>query len=161
MKAKEIMTPNAIACTPTSMLADAAKAMWDNDCGILPVVTEGGKVVGLITDRDICMAAGMHNCNLSNLAVEDVINGKVYSVKPEEDVHKALEVMRDHKIRRVPVVDADDKLQGMLSMNDVVLRAQDAKDKKVSSITYADVVDTYKSICAHQLPIERTHGAGA
>ncbi len=53
MKVKEIMTPNARACTPTDTLAAAARFMWDNDCGILPVVTDGGKVIGLITDRDI------------------------------------------------------------------------------------------------------------
>jgi CBS domain-containing protein len=161
MKAKEIMTPNPTACTPTSTLADAAKAMWDNDCGILPVVTDGGKVVGLITDRDICMSAGMHGCNLSNLAVEDVISGKVFSVEPETDVQKALETMRDHRVRRLPVVDDNGNLQGMLSMNDVVLKAQEPKDKKAPGITYADVVDALKAICAHQLPIERTHGAGA
>lgn len=161
MKAKEIMTPNPTACTPTSTLADAAKAMWENDCGILPVVTDGGKVVGLITDRDICMSAGMHGCNLSNLAVEDVISGKVYSVETDTDVQKALETMRDHKVRRLPVVDADGRLQGMLSMNDMVLRAQEPRDKKAPGIAYADVVNTYKAICAHQLPIEQTHGAGA
>lgn len=161
MKVKDVMTPNPQACTPTDTLAKAARSMWDYDCGILPVVTEGGKVVALITDRDICMSAGMHGFNLSNLAVEDVISGNVYSVKADDDVHKALEMMRDHKIRRVPVVDANDRLQGVLSMNDVVLRAQQPQDKKVPGITYADVVDTYKAICAHQLPIERTHGAGA
>jgi CBS domain-containing protein len=66
MKVKEIMTPNAKACTPTDTLAAAARFMWDNDCGILPVVKDGGKVVGLITDRDICMAAAMNNWNPSN-----------------------------------------------------------------------------------------------
>jgi len=160
MKVKEVMTPNPKACTTTDTLATAARFMWDHDCGVLPVVTAGNKVVGLITDRDICMSAGMHGCNLSNLAVEDVISGKVYSVEPDDDVHKALETMQDRKVRRLPVIDADGTLQGLLSMNDVVLRAQEKKEKKVPGIAYADVVDTYKAICAHQLPIERTHGAG-
>ena len=160
MKAKEIMTPSPTACTPTDTLAEAARAMWDNDCGILPVVAEGGKVVGLITDRDICMSAGMHGANLANLAVEDVINGKVYSVEPDDDVQTALETMRDRKVRRLPVVDSDGMLQGMLSMNDVVLCAQEPNDGK-PGIAYAEVVDTLKAIGAHMLPIERTHGAGA
>lgn len=161
MKAKEIMTPNAVACTPTDTLSDAARAMWDNDCGILPVVANGGKVVGLITDRDICMSAGMHGSNLANLAVEDVISGKVYSVDPDDDVKKALETMRDRKVRRLPVVDADGALQGMLSMNDLVLTAQEVNHPQQPGIDYADVVNAYKAICAHMLPIERTHGAGA
>ena len=161
MKVKEIMTASPNACTPTDTLVAAARAMWDNDCGVLPVVADGGNVVGLITDRDICMSAGMHGSNLSNLAVEDVCSGKVYSVKPDDDVHKALEVMQDRKVRRLPVVDADGALQGMLSMNDVVLRAQESAEKVAPGIAYADVVNTFKAICAHQLPIELTHGAGA
>jgi CBS-domain-containing membrane protein len=135
--------------------------MWDNDCGILPVVKDGGKVVGLITDRDICMAAAINNRNLSNIAVEDVISGKVYSTSPDDDVHMALETMQERKIRRLPVVAADGTLGGILSMNDVVLRAQEAKDKKAPDLAYADVVNTYKAICAHPLPLQQEQAAVA
>jgi CBS domain-containing protein len=161
MKVKEIMTPNAKACTPTDTLAAAARFMWDNDCGILPVVKDGGKVVGLITDRDICMAAAINNRNLSNIAVEDVISGKVYSASPDDDVRKALETMQERKIRRLPVVAADGTLDGMLSLNDLVLRAQEAKDKKAPDLAYADVVNTYKAICGHPLLLEQTQAAVA
>ena len=159
MKVKEIMTPNAKVCTPTDTLAHAARFMWDNDCGILPVVKDGGKVIGLITDRDICMAAAINSGNLSNIAVEDVISGKVYSASPEDDVRKALETMQERKIRRLPVVAGDGTLDGILSMNDVVLRAQEASDKKNPDIAYADVVNTYKAICAHPLPLRQTQAA--
>ena len=159
MKVKEIMTPNAKACTPTDTLAAAARFMWDNNCGILPVVKDGGKVVGLITDRDICMAAAINNRNLSNIAVEDVISGKVYSASADDDVRKALEIMQDRKIRRLPVVAGDGTLDGMLSLNDVVLRAQQAKDKENPDIAYADVVNTYKAICAHPLPLRQMQAA--
>ncbi len=155
MKVEEIMTPNAKACLPTDSLADAARFMWDNDCGILPVVADGGKVVGLITDRDICMAAAMNDRHLSNLAVEDVISGKVYAVSPEDDIRKALETMGERKIRRLPVIAADGSLQGILSLNDVVLKAEQAKDKKNPDVAYADLVNAYKSICAHPLPLEQ------
>ncbi len=161
MKVKEIMTPNARACTPTDTLAAAARFMWDDDCGILPVVTDGGKVIGLITDRDICMAAAMNSRNLSNTAVEDVISGKVYAASPDDDVRKALETMRERKIRRLPVVAADGTLDGILSMNDVVLRAQEAGDKKDPDVAYADVVNTYKAICAHPLPLQQIQAAVA
>ena len=90
MKVKEIMSANAKVCTLTDSLSSAASLMWENDCGILPVVAEGGKVVGLITDRDICMAANLNNRHLWNIAVEDVISGKVYACKPEDDVRSAL-----------------------------------------------------------------------
>jgi CBS domain-containing protein len=158
MKVKEVMTPIVQVCIPTDTLATAAGHMWDHDCGVLPVVKDG-KVVGLITDRDICMAAAMNNHTLSNLAVEDVINGKVYSVGPEYDVLKALEVMAERKIRRLPVVSEDGALKGILSMNDVVLKAEEAKDKKHAGIAHADIVKTYKAICEHPAPFKEVGAA--
>ena len=161
MRVQEMMTGNATACTPTATLADAAGFMWENDCGVLPVVTEGGKVVGLITDRDICMAAALNNRNLSNIAVEEVISGNVYSVAPEDDIHKALETMQDCKVRRLAVVSADGTLEGILSMNDIVLQAQEAKDKRGSGVAYGDIIEAYKAICAHRLPAEQERAASA
>jgi CBS domain-containing protein len=156
MKIKEIMTENPKACVPTDTLSEAARCMWDSDCGVLPVVKDGGMVVGLITDRDICMAAAMNNRNLSNLAVEDVMSGTVYSASPDDDVARALEIMQERKIRRLPVVNTDGTLNGMLSINDVILRAQ---DKKKSGISYAQVIETYKAICAHPAPLEQSQVA--
>ena len=161
MRVKEMMTGNATACTPTATLADAAGFMWENDCGVLPVVTDEGKVVGLITDRDICMAAALNNRNLSNIAVEEVVSGKVYSVAPEDDIHKALETMQACKVRRLAVVNEDGTLEGILSMNDIVLQAQEAKDKRGSGVGYAEIVEAYKAICAHRQPAKQELAAGA
>jgi CBS domain-containing protein len=147
MKVEEIMTRNPKACTPTDCLADAARFMWDSDCGVLPVVAHGGDVVGLITDRDICMAAAINNRNLSNMAVEEVISGKVYSVKATDDVHRAVETMKEHRVRRLPVLNDSGQLAGMLSMNDLVGAARETEDKKRPAIGYAEIVDTYKAIC--------------
>ncbi|HKZ01211.1 MAG TPA: CBS domain-containing protein [Pyrinomonadaceae bacterium] len=151
MKVKEVMTLNAKACTPTTSLAEAAGLMWENDCGVLPVVAGGGKVVGIITDRDICMSAFINNRNLSNIAVEDVISGKVYSTGPEVDIAKALETMRERKVRRLAVVDAEGGLEGILSLNDIVLKAREAKGKQVPGVAYKDIVDTFKAICSHNI----------
>ena len=161
MKVKELMTPNAKVCTLTDSLADAARLMWDADCGIIPVVAEGGKVVGLITDRDICMAGMIKARNESNIAVEDVISGKVFACKPEDDVHRALDIMRENKVRRLPVVAADGKPEGILSLNDVVLKAEETKDKKAPELSYGDVVNTYKSICQHRLPMQQAQAKAA
>ena len=159
MKVKEIMSTNPKVCTLTDNLSAAAGLMWDNDCGVLPVVAEGGKVVGLITDRDICMAANLKNRNLSNIAVEDVVSGKVFDCKPEDDIHTALKTMQENKVRRLPVVSADRKLEGILSMNDLVLKADEAKEKRAPELSYADVVNTYKSICQHRLPTHQAQAA--
>ena len=159
MKVKDIMTANANACTPTSTLADAAELMWDHDCGVLPVVTEGGKVVGLVTDRDICMAAQINNRNLRNIAVEEVISAEVFACGPEDDVHTALKTMAQNKVRRLPVVAPDGALEGILSMNDLVLKAEDIKDKKVPELSYGDVVKAFKAICEHRLPAPQARSA--
>jgi CBS domain-containing protein len=160
MKVQEIMTASAKACAFTNNLADAASLMWENDCGILPVVAEGGKVVGLLTDRDICMAAALKGQQLANIAVEDTISGKVFSCKPDDDVHVALKTMQENRVRRLPVVAADGTLKGVLSMNDVVLKAEEAKEKKLPELSYNDVVNTYKAICQHRLPAQAQGATG-
>ena len=151
MKVKEVMTPDAKAIWITESLADAAKEMWENDCGALPIIKDGRKVVGMITDRDICMATAMRDRNPSGISVEEVMNAQVYSAEPDEDVEQALQTMRDHKIRRLPVLNPEGELEGILSMNDIVLKAKG--NGKKPQIDYADVVKTYQAICEHPLPM--------
>ena len=161
MKVKDIMTCEAKVCDLNASLAEAAKTMWETDCGVLPVLKDGKEIVGLITDRDICMAVAMRDCSPAAISAEQVISGAVYSVTPEDDIHEALEIMRDHKVRRLPVVGAAGDLKGMLSMNDIVLKAQETKDKRAPELAYADVVNTYKTICAHPFELQQARAAGA
>lgn len=161
MKVKDIMTANPTSCLLTENLAEAARLMWEADCGIVPVVAEGGKVVGLITDRDICMAAMTKGRNESSIAVKDVISGTFFACKPDDDVHTALNTMRENRVRRLPVIAADGKLEGLLSMNDVVLKAEEEAGKKAPALTYGDVVSTYKSICQHRVPMLQTQATAA
>ena len=155
MKVKDVMTPNAKAIWLTESLADAARLMWENDCGVLPIIKDGQKVVGLITDRDICMAAAMRDRNPSGISVEEVMTGQVYSVEPEDNIDRALQVMQEHQIRRLPVINPEGELQGILSMNDVVLNAGPADCPAGDSLDYANVVKTYQAICQHPLPAAR------
>lgn len=154
MKVKEVMTPDAKAIWITESLADAAKEMWENDCGVLPIIKDS-KVVGMITDRDICMATAMRDRNPSGISVEEVMNATVYAAEAEEDVEQALQTMREHKIRRLPVLNLEGELQGIVSMNDIVLKAKERNGKK-PQIAYADVVKTYQAICEHPLPMVET-----
>ena len=154
MKVKEIMTPNAKAIWLTESLADAAKLMWENDCGVLPIIKDGRKVIGMITDRDICMAVAMRETNPSSVSVEEVMTGQVYSVNPEDDVDLALQAMQEHKVRRLPVVNLEGELEGILSMNNVVLNAKNADGAVADSLSYDDVLKTYQAICEHPPPAE-------
>jgi len=152
MKVKDVMTPDARAISITESLADAAREMWENDCGALPIIRDGRKVVGIITDRDICMATAMRDRIPSHISIEEVINGKLYSATPEGEVADALRMMREHKIRRLPVLNAEGELEGIVSMNDIVLKAKLRNGKK-PDIDYTDVVKTYQAICEHPVPM--------
>ena len=157
MKVKEVMNPDARSIWITESLADAAKLMWQNDCGILPIIKDGRKVVGMITDRDICMGTAMKDTNPSSISVEEVMSGKVYAATPDEDVEQALQTMKEYKVRRLPVVNAEGELTGILSMNDIVLKAKGSNGK--AEIKYADVVETYQAICQHPLPMTKAAAA--
>lgn len=150
-----MMTGNTVTCDLNASLAEAAAAMWENDCGILPVSKDGEEIVGVITDRDICMGASMRNRSLSRISVEEIMTGALYSTSPEDDVSRALKLMREHKVRRLPVVDDEKRLKGMLSINDLTLRAEEPLSKKALQLSTAEVIETYKAICEHQRPTEQ------
>ena len=151
MKVKDVMTPHAKTIWLTESLADAARVMWENDCGVLPIVKDQ-KVVGMITDRDICMATAMRKSNASSISVEEVMTGEVYAVNPEDNIDQALQVMQQHQVRRLPVINREGELEGILSMNDIVLSAKASDGKAGDSIGYGDVVKTYQAICQHPVP---------
>ncbi|HET9209596.1 MAG TPA: CBS domain-containing protein [Thermoanaerobaculia bacterium] len=144
MKVKEIMMSNPVTCAFADNLAFVTTQMWDNDCGILPVI-ENGRVQAVITDRDVCMALTFKGARPEEVTVADVVQGHVlYGCSPDMEVRDALKIMRDRKVRRLPVMD-DGKLEGIVSMNDVVFAAREKGEAPI----YADVVDALKGICSH------------
>lgn len=159
MKVKEIMTPNAKAIWLTESLADAARLMWENDCGVLPIIKDGRKVIGVITDRDICMAIAMRDTNPSGVSVEEVMTGRVYAANSEDDVGQGLQAMQEHKVRRLPVINSEGELEGILSMNDIVLNAKRSDVAVSDSINYDDVMETLQAICEHTVPAAASAGA--
>jgi CBS domain-containing protein len=161
MEVKEIMTPDATAIWLTGSLADAAKLMWENDCGVLPVIKDGRKVIGMITDRDICMAAAMRDSHPSAISVEEVMTGDVYAVKPEDSIDQALQTMQEYQIRRLPVISPDGELEGILSMNDIVLNAKASDGAAGDRIDYRDIVKTCQAICEHRVPAAASSVASA
>lgn len=124
MIVEDLMTREVEACRPESSLAEAAAVMWRRDCGVVPVVAEGGGVVGMITDRDICMALATRREYASDVSVGEVMAGGAVSCTPEDDVQEALEVMRQRQLRRLPVVDSQGRLVGILSIADVLRRTR-------------------------------------
>lgn len=154
MKIRDVMRKQAVFCGLDTNLAAAVELMGKSECGFLPVVGDGGNVIGVITDRDICIALGTRNQKPTGVLVRDVMLPKQYTFPklftctPDDDIHNVLKTMRIEKIRRVPVIDREGGLAGILSMDDIVLRACAGGGKH--DISCKDVVDTYKAICTHR-----------
>lgn len=102
MKVKDIMTGEPRVCSADTNVAAAAALLIDGDCGILPVMDEG-KLVGVVTDRDMYIALATRNKRASELTVGEVVQTPVYTCSPDEDVLLALETMKQHRVRRLPV----------------------------------------------------------
>jgi len=145
MQVQDIMVRDAKFCRLNNNLAAAAAIMWANDCGGLPVLDGGGKVVGMITDRDICIAAGTRNRIPSDIQVSEVTSRKIYTCAPEDDIHAALKTMQKQKVRRLPVVSKEGKLEGILCLNDVALNASQS-----DSLSYKETIETLQAICEHR-----------
>ena len=157
MKVHDVMTEEVKFCGPETNLAAAAAIMWENDCGALPIVADSGKAIGVITDRDIAIALGTRNQQAAEIPVRQVISGQLFAASPDDDIHSALKLMRKEKVHRLPVINTQGKLEGILSLNDVALHAMHPNGKATPALNYEDVVSTLKAVCEHRHPILKKH----
>ena len=147
MKVREVMTKQATFCYPDTSLSQAAELMWKRKCGFLPVRGEGGNIIGVITDRDISIALGTRNRRPSEVLVKDVMTGRLFTCTAEDSVGCALTTMRIEGLRRLPVIDREGALVGVLSIDDLVLNARENAFSK--DVSYKDVEETYRAIHGH------------
>ena len=150
MKVKDLMKSDVKSCTQATNLAAAAKIMWEGDCGAIPVIDERGAVVGMITDRDICIAAATRSRMEGDIPVQEVISKTLYTCTPGDDVRAALDTMRSRKVRRLPVVGHDGKLAGILSLHDIALQARSSRNQELMPDA---VLDTFVAITAPSTPV--------
>ena len=148
MNAQDLMTHPPIICDHRSTLDRVAELMWDHDCGSVPVVDDEGRLSGIITDRDICMAAYTQGVPLRNILVTSAMTKDVLACHAEEPVETAEELMRAGQVHRIPVIDNDRRPIGLLSMNDLARLAARARKSGVDR----DIVQTLASICAPRVP---------
>ena len=153
MKANEVMTATVESCGPATDLAAAAMIMWRNDCGSVPVLAEDSRrVVGMITDRDICMAVATKHRAACDIAVGDVMSSSVVSCRDDDDVREVLKRMREHQVRRLPVLSGSGELQGVVAINDVILSAdawRSGQSGQSGSGLTGDLLATLQAICGH------------
>jgi CBS domain-containing protein len=118
MKVKDLMVCEVRTCAADDTLNHAAHLMWEGDCGVVPVVDAGKVVVGMITDRDICMAAYTRGETLASIRVGDAMATRVTSCAPDSTADTAMALMKVSQVHRLPVVDAQGQLVGILALND-------------------------------------------
>jgi CBS domain-containing protein len=151
MKVRDVMRREPCVCGPENDLAKVGRVMAEAGCGFLPVIGDEDRVVGVITDRDLALAVATRDRKPSEIQVRQVMSGEVYSCGPDDDVRDALKVMRERKVRRLPVMDSH-HLRGILSLDDVVLEAQAVATEGFTGPFYADISRTLKEINLHQTP---------
>ena len=121
------MTTDIGFCNLEDNLTKAAEIMWQKDCGVVPIVDEEQKVIGMITDRDICIAAATRNQKTSDIKAKEMINREVISCAANDRLETALKKMRRYQLKRLPITNENSKLVGILSIADILLCEQKAK----------------------------------
>jgi CBS domain-containing protein len=151
MKVKEVMTGTPSYCQPETNLGSATELMWNANCGFLPVERTDGKIVGVVTDRDICVALGTRNRLPGDVTVGEVMSGTLHSCDPDDDIHIALQTMEEGRVRRLPVIAKDGTLVGVVSTDDILLRAESRSLGKHPELSSDEVVRTYRAIIQRQV----------
>jgi CBS domain-containing protein len=144
MQVQDLMTKDVSFCNPGTNAAAATEIMWTRNCGSLPIVEDGRGVIGMVTDRDLLIALGTRNQRAADLPVGEVMNKDVALCAPDDDVREALKTMAQRQLHRLPVVDNDGTLKGMLSLDDIALRAEAGLNK--------ELLQTMKAICNRRNP---------
>jgi CBS domain-containing protein len=145
MRVHEIMVRDVASCRPNDAMSEAARLMWDHDCGIVPVIDEDGRLCGVITDRDLCMACLTQGIPLHQLSVAQAMTPEPVVCAPDQDVSALCQAMRERQVRRIPVVDEDQRLVGIVSLSDVTRRAG-AADGRNAQPMRAQVFDTLAAV---------------
>jgi CBS domain-containing protein len=154
MKIGQIMKADVEVSGLDDNLASAASRMWDCDIGCLPVVDAAGAVVGMVTDRDICMAALTRGQPLRDIPVSVAMAKEVLSCPPDATLIEAEEIMRAGQVRRLPVIDSDGCLVGIVSLNDLARLAEHEIGRKNRELSAQEVTATLAAICGPRRMVE-------
>jgi CBS domain-containing protein len=148
MLVNEIMKRPPATCTTNDTATDAARIMHEHKCGFVPVVDGRGSVVGVVTDRDVCRIVGDRTRAMTHVSIQDAMSHPVFSCYSDENVKVALTTMAKRHVRRLPVLDKHGRLQGILSIDDVV-----QAPSKRGSPTAEEIMAALRGITAPR-PIE-------
>ena len=123
-KVHEVMTDSPRCVTPETPVSEAARLMKSEDVGSLPIL-DGLKLAGVVTDRDIVIRAVANRKVPRGMPVREIASRELVTIRPDEDLSEALKLMASYQVRRLPVVDEDNTLVGVLSQADVAVEAKE------------------------------------
>ena len=123
-KCNEVMTKTPVCCLPNDMVAKVAQLMKSKDIGPVPIIEneQTKKLVGIVTDRDLALKIVAKGHYAKSTKVETVMTRQVVTCRAEDDLQKALDAMAEHQLRRIPIVDNDNKIVGIIAQADVATR---------------------------------------
>jgi CBS domain-containing protein len=144
---EEIMSHPVFTCSVGDSLNEAARLMWERDVGAVPVVDDQGRVAGVITDRDICMAAYTQGLPLQAIPVASAMATEVFSCRPGDSIPAAEKIMRDKQVRRIPIVNGAGEPIGILTLNDLARKAESSGGRRMNGAG-GEVLHTLAAVCA-------------
>jgi CBS-domain-containing membrane protein len=148
MKVGQLMAKKVQTVGPNDCLDRAACLMWEHDCGVTPVVDEQERLVGMLTDRDICMRAWSTGRALGELSAASAMSKNVVSCKPEDSLERAENLMRVHQVRRLPVTDVHGRICGVLSLSDLSREVGQEQGKTEREVSHREVAQTLAAVSA-------------
>ncbi len=147
MHAGQIMSRDVITCSPDDSLRDAVRRMRDHDVGCLLVVDDRERLVGIMTDRDVCIAAFTSERPLNDIWVKSAMTKHVHSLMDTDRVQDVEVIMTTYKVHRVPIVDRENHVLGLVSLSDIAREASRELRQRHPDVTDADLVTTLAQVC--------------
>lgn len=149
MRIEQLMSKVTMTCRPRQSLGEVAQLMWERDCGCLPVTADDGsqRLLGMITDRDVCTAIRLHGSAPRELRVEDAMTELVRACNPEDPVSEAVLIMGEVRVRRLPVVDGLERVIGLLALADLAREAARQAAREDPEVSLAEVGGLLATIC--------------
>jgi CBS domain-containing protein len=153
MHVSELMSKPVVTCRTDDTLDVPTRLMWEYDCGVVPVIDAEGRLAGMVTDRDIAMAAYTQGKALPAIPVSTAMAKDVLAVHPEESVEAVERLMREGQVRRVPVIDNTARPVGVVSINDLARLTAQARKSGVDR----ELVETLAAVCRPRTVLQEPH----
>lgn len=153
MKVRDVMTASAVCCRPETNAGTAVELLWSHNCGMLPVVGAENRLIGIVTDRDICIALGTRSRLPGDLRVGEIATTNVFTCKPEDEIHEAMSTMAEKQVRRLPVVNDQGVPQGILSMDDIITHGDLNRWEGCCELSAEEIIRSLKRLYAK--PVEK------